>query len=99
MMWLDVDPSTVHAGMWPLVITLLLVGVVILLYLSMRKQVRRIDPSLPHERGRGTDEETLPDDEPLPDAAEPRHGDADPELRVRHAPPASSSGSADPSVR
>jgi hypothetical protein len=42
MILLDVDPSVVQPGWTPLFITLLLGVVMVFLYLSMRKQFRKI---------------------------------------------------------
>lgn len=42
MILLEVDPSVVQPGWMPLLITLLLLGAMVLLYLSMRKQFRKI---------------------------------------------------------
>ena len=42
MILLEVDPSVVKPGWMPLLITLLLLGAMVFLYLSMRKQFRKI---------------------------------------------------------
>jgi hypothetical protein len=42
MILLEVDPNVVKPGWMPLIITLLLLGAMVLLYLSMRKQFRKI---------------------------------------------------------
>jgi len=42
MIILDVDPNIVRPGLTPLFITLLLAGAMVFLYLSMRKQFRKI---------------------------------------------------------
>ncbi|HJY45294.1 MAG TPA: hypothetical protein VJ301_11780 [Propionibacteriaceae bacterium] len=42
MILLEVDPNVVKPGWTPLVITLLLLGAMVFLYLSMRKQFRKI---------------------------------------------------------
>ncbi len=49
MIWLDIDPNVVRPGWTPLLITLGLAAVLVVLYLSMRKQMRRINPDLPYE--------------------------------------------------
>ena len=45
MILLEVDPNVVQPGWTPLVITLLLLGAMVFLYLSMRKQFRKIRTS------------------------------------------------------
>jgi hypothetical protein len=45
MILLEVDPNVVKPGWTPLVITLLLLGAMVFLYLSMRKQFRKIRTS------------------------------------------------------
>jgi hypothetical protein len=42
MILLEVDPNVVNPGWTPLLITLLLLGAMVFLYLSMRKQFRKI---------------------------------------------------------
>jgi hypothetical protein len=42
MILLEVDPNVVKPGWMPLLITLLLLGAMVFLYLSMRKQFRKI---------------------------------------------------------
>lgn len=42
MILLEVDPNVVKPGWTPLLITLLLLGAMVFLYLSMRKQFRKI---------------------------------------------------------
>jgi hypothetical protein len=49
VIWLDIDPNVVRPGWTPLLITLGLAAVLVLLGLSMRKQMRRISPDLPYE--------------------------------------------------
>jgi hypothetical protein len=56
MILLQVDPDVVKPGWTPLIITLLLGIVMVLLYLSMRKQFRNI--SIPREGDQ--DETTAP---------------------------------------
>lgn len=43
MVLLELDPNVVKPGWIPLIITILLAGAMVFLYLSMRKQMRRID--------------------------------------------------------
>jgi hypothetical protein len=45
MILLEVDPNVVKPGWMPLLITLLLLGAMVFLYLSMRKQFRKIRTS------------------------------------------------------
>lgn len=42
MIFLDVDPSVVKPGWIPLIITILLAAVIVLLMISMRRQIRKI---------------------------------------------------------
>jgi len=42
MMFLDVDPSVVKPGWTPLIITILLAAAIVLLMISMRRQIRKI---------------------------------------------------------
>jgi hypothetical protein len=42
MILLEVDPNVVNPGWTPLLVTLLLLGAMVFLYLSMRKQFRKI---------------------------------------------------------
>jgi hypothetical protein len=42
MFLLDLDPNVVKPGWTPLIITVLLAAVLVLLYMSMRRQFRRI---------------------------------------------------------
>ena len=42
MILLEVDPNVVKPGWTPLLVTLLLLGAMVFLYLSMRKQFRKI---------------------------------------------------------
>ncbi|MFP5282865.1 MAG: hypothetical protein ACLGIF_05375 [Actinomycetes bacterium] len=53
MIWLEVDPNLVRPGWMPLLIILLLGVVMVFLYLSMRKQFRKIN--LPDEDRAGED--------------------------------------------
>ncbi len=43
MMLLDIDPNVVKPGWTPLIITIILAVAIVLLYLSMRRQFRRIN--------------------------------------------------------
>lgn len=43
MVLLELDPNVVKPGWIPLIITILLAGAIAFLYLSMRKQMRKID--------------------------------------------------------
>ena len=61
MIFLELDPSTVRPGWWALVVVLLLSAAMVLLYLSMRRQFRKI--SIPRE---GTDENPATPTEPTP---------------------------------
>lgn len=46
MMLLDIDPNVVKPGWTPLIITIALAVVIVLLYLSMRRQFHRINVNL-----------------------------------------------------
>ena len=59
MILLEVDPDVVQPGWTPLIVTLLLGVAVVLLFLSMRRQFRKI--SIPREDDA---EETTPPDTP-----------------------------------
>jgi hypothetical protein len=48
MMLLDIDPNVVKPGWTPLIITILLAVTMVLLYISMRRQFRKIH--LPDEQ-------------------------------------------------
>jgi hypothetical protein len=50
---LDIDPRIVQPGWTPLIITVLLAGAIVLLYLSMRRQFRKISvpPASPSDPG------------------------------------------------
>ena len=43
MIFLEVDPNVVKPGWTPLIITVVLAAVIVLLMLSMRRQMRKID--------------------------------------------------------
>jgi hypothetical protein len=43
MILFDLDPNVVKPGWTPLIITVLIAAVLVLLYLSMRRQFRKID--------------------------------------------------------
>ena len=43
MILLDLDPNVVKPGWTPLIITVVLAGALVLLYLSMRRQFRKIN--------------------------------------------------------
>ncbi|MGI8769060.1 MAG: hypothetical protein ACR2I1_08160 [Propionibacteriaceae bacterium] len=68
MIWLDIDPNLVKPGYLPLLITLGLALVLGFLYRSMRKQVGRIDPNLPHEQFHGSTMRIQPRDSAEPPA-------------------------------
>ena len=56
MILLEVDPNLVQPGWTPLIITVLLALAIVLLFFSMRRQVRRItvpptEPESPRSRG------------------------------------------------
>jgi hypothetical protein len=57
MTLLDIDPNVVRPGWTPLIITVLLAAVMVLLFLSMRRQFRKI-----HIPG----DESTSDGEPVP---------------------------------
>jgi len=59
---LDVDPSIVRPGWTALLVTVFIGAALVLLYFSLRRQVRRISPALPYS------EEV---DDPEADGAEP----------------------------
>lgn len=88
MIWLDIDPNVVRPGWTPLLITLGLAAVLVLLGLSMRKQMRRISPDLPYEadlrRGDHADPVDPVDEAELPPGDQP----AD----LRRPPSSTSSG-------
>jgi hypothetical protein len=56
MILLEVDPNVVKPGWMPLLITLLLLGAMVLLYLSMRKQFRKIRTSEDDESDNAEDD-------------------------------------------
>ena len=56
---LDVDPSIVRPGWVALVVTLFIGAALVLLFFSMRRQVRRISPDLPYAKRPADDEATL----------------------------------------
>ncbi|HET9648466.1 MAG TPA: hypothetical protein VFP34_09575 [Microlunatus sp.] len=45
---LDVDPSIVKPGWTALLVTVFIGAALVLLFFSLRRQVRRISPDLPH---------------------------------------------------
>jgi protein-S-isoprenylcysteine O-methyltransferase Ste14 len=58
---LDVDPSIVRPGWIALVVTVLIGVALALLFFSLRRNVRRISPDLPHKNeveGEGEDDES-----------------------------------------
>lgn len=70
MFLLDLDPNVVKPGWTPLIITILLAAALVLLYLSMRRQFRRINVNpidtaddLPEVDGDAADESAGPADE------------------------------------
>jgi hypothetical protein len=46
---LEIDPSIVKPGWIALVVTVFIAVALLLLYLSLRRQVRKISPDLPYE--------------------------------------------------
>jgi hypothetical protein len=56
MILLEVDPNVVKPGWMPLLITLLLLGAMVFLYLSMRKQFRKIRTSEDDESDNAEDD-------------------------------------------
>ena len=78
---LDIDPSVVRPGWIPLVITVLLAGVLVLLFRSMRRQFNRISvPPSEGARGRVSRAATLPadeDDTPVQGTSTPRGSGTD----------------------
>lgn len=43
MMLMDIDPNLVKPGWTPLIITIILAGIMVLLFISMRRQFRKIN--------------------------------------------------------
>jgi hypothetical protein len=68
-----IDPSRVTPGMLALISFLFLVIAIVLLYRSMRKQISRVDPSLPE--GPGDAERAM--DQQLTEEAEERGAEDD----------------------
>jgi hypothetical protein len=66
MILLDIDPNVVKPGWTPLIILIILAGAIVLLYLSMRRQVRRIN--VPGSTPPAAEEEPSSVDEPTPSA-------------------------------
>lgn len=62
MMLLDIDPNIVKPGWTPLIITIALAMVIVLLYLSMRREFRKIN--LP-----GDERPNVVDSAPVPPGA------------------------------
>ena len=75
MIWLDIDPNVVKPGWTPLLITLGLGVAVVLLFISMRRQFRRInvpDDSVPTDDSVETVEpDQVPGSEPTAPPATP----------------------------
>ena len=61
---LDMDPNIVKPGWIPGVITLALAAVMVLLFLSLRKQFRRIDTNFPTQPAKTDAEPAKPADVP-----------------------------------
>ena len=61
---LDLDPNIVKPGWIPGVITLALAAVMVLLFLSLRKQFRRIDTNFPTQPTASETEPAKPVDVP-----------------------------------
>jgi hypothetical protein len=74
MILLEVDPNLVRPGWTALVVTILLALAMVVLFLSMRKQVRRITvpPTEPEESEEL--EEPEKSEEPTPNSTEPTSG-------------------------
>jgi hypothetical protein len=78
MIFLDVDPSVVKPGWTPLIITILLAGVIVLLMISMRRQIRKIKAPRLEDLDRDTSQSRSETTGESPDAAEEADGqDAD----------------------
>jgi len=63
---LDVDPSIVRPGWTALLVTVFIGAALVLLYFSLRRQVRRISPDLPYSEE--VDDTEADGAEPLPPA-------------------------------
>ncbi len=81
MLLLDLDPNVVKPGWTPLIITVALAAMLVLLYLSMRRQFRKItvepedsDPT-PAESGAAEETETTPEASTTVDAEAPPGSD------------------------
>lgn len=77
MIFLEVDPNVVKPGWTPLIITILLAAAIVLLMLSMRRQMRKV--RVPHRdavSGAGAAAPTEESDSPAED--EPTGSDAKP---------------------
>ena len=77
MVLLGVDPDTVRAGWLPLFLVILIGVIVAFLYLSMRKQMRRIDVPVDNRRQFSEYANPLAEDADAPledDARTPRSG-------------------------
>ena len=64
MTFLEIDPNLVKPGWTPLIITVALAGVMVLLFLSMRRQFRKInigDPEEPSQPGAASTSSRDPD--------------------------------------
>jgi hypothetical protein len=64
MILFDLDPNVVKPGWTPLIITILIAAALVLLYLSMRRQFRKIDVN----RFSGEESDQVPTE---PSAADP----------------------------
>jgi len=63
MIFLDVDPSVVRPGWIPLIITLLLAAAIVLLMISMRRQIRKISaPRLEDLERENAEQDSTADD-------------------------------------
>jgi len=68
MIFLDVDPSVVKPGWTPLIITILLAAVIVLLMISMRRQIRKINAPRVEDLDRERAEQSsTPDDDAAQD--------------------------------
>jgi hypothetical protein len=67
---LDVDPSVVKPGWTPLLVTVFIGAGLLLLYFSLRRQVRKISPDLPYsDEVEGVVADAADRPEPVPPAA------------------------------
>jgi hypothetical protein len=79
MILLDLDPNVVKPGWTALIVTAVLAAAIVLLYLSLRKQMRRIN--VPY-----ADDEPGPDAEAAPQSESVADGTADAESTTETVP-------------